>query len=102
MPMLGSLAGLAHRHVQGASTGRWRVPAARARMIRQGSRLILLVAGASLVLAGLSTQALAAPQSAVERIKDRGVLLWGSDAEGGAPYVFPDPKDPSRLIGFEL
>jgi polar amino acid transport system substrate-binding protein len=30
------------------------------------------------------------------------VLLWGSDSEGGAPYVFPDPADPSKLIGFEL
>ncbi len=30
------------------------------------------------------------------------MLLWGSDSEGGAPYVFPDPKDPSKLIGFEL
>src|SRR3990172_480114 len=30
------------------------------------------------------------------------LLLCGSDAEGGAPFVFPDPKDPSRLIGFEV
>ena len=30
------------------------------------------------------------------------VLLWGSDAEGGAPYVFPDPENPARLIGFEV
>jgi len=28
-------------------------------------------------------------------------LRWGADSEGGAPYVFPDPKDPSRIIGFE-
>lgn len=40
--------------------------------------------------------------STVQKIKERGVLLWGSDSEGGAPYVFPDPKDPSKLIGFEL
>ncbi len=33
--------------------------------------------------------------STVDAIKARGVLLRGSDAEGGAPYVFPDPKDPS-------
>ncbi len=39
--------------------------------------------------------------SGLDRLKARGVLLWGSDAEGGAPYVFPDPKDPSRLVGFE-
>lgn len=44
----------------------------------------------------------AAHPSTIEKIKVRGVLLWGSDAEGGAPYVFPDPKDPSRLIGFEV
>jgi polar amino acid transport system substrate-binding protein len=35
-------------------------------------------------------------------IQKRGYLLWGSDAEGGAPYIFPDPKDPSKLIGFEV
>ena len=28
-------------------------------------------------------------------------LVWAGDAEGGAPYVLPDPKDPSRTIGFE-
>lgn len=44
----------------------------------------------------------AAPTSTVQTIRERGVLLWGSDSEGGAPYVFPDPKDPSKLIGFEL
>ena len=34
-------------------------------------------------------------------IKARGVLLWGADAEGGAPYVYPDPNKPEQLIGFE-
>src|SRR5271157_2198933 len=34
-------------------------------------------------------------------IKQRGVLLWGADAEGGAPYVYPDPQKPEQLIGFE-
>jgi polar amino acid transport system substrate-binding protein len=29
-------------------------------------------------------------------------LLWGSDAEGGAPYIFKDPDDPKRYIGFEV
>ncbi len=41
-------------------------------------------------------------ESTLAKIKKRGYLLWGSDAEGGAPYVFPDPKNPSRLIGFEV
>ncbi|MBI5116300.1 ABC transporter permease subunit [Candidatus Poribacteria bacterium] len=42
------------------------------------------------------------PSSAVEKIIERGHLLWGSDAEGGAPYVFPDPNNPQKLIGFEV
>ena len=48
---------------------------------------------------------LAAPSHAagsLEKIQKRGYLIWGSDAEGGAPYIFPDPKDPSKLIGFEV
>ncbi len=44
----------------------------------------------------------AATVSPLQKIRERGILLWGSDSEGGAPYVFPDPKDPSKLIGFEL
>ena len=28
-------------------------------------------------------------------------LTWGADSEGGAPYEFQDPRDPSRIIGFE-
>lgn len=38
----------------------------------------------------------------LDEIRKRGVLLWGGDAEGGAPYTFPDPQDPNRLIGFEV
>lgn len=34
-------------------------------------------------------------------IQKNGVLKWGADAEGGAPFVFPDPQKPERLIGFE-
>ena len=37
----------------------------------------------------------------LQEIKARGVLLWGADAEGGAPYVFPDPEKPEQLTGFE-
>lgn len=29
------------------------------------------------------------------------ILRWGGDSAGGAPYVFQDPKDPSKTIGFE-
>src|SRR5262245_40828108 len=29
-------------------------------------------------------------------------LRWGGDAEGGAPYLLPDPKNPREIIGFEV
>ncbi|MCG3155848.1 MAG: hypothetical protein DKINENOH_02456 [bacterium] len=29
-------------------------------------------------------------------------LRWGADAEGGAPFIFPDREDPSRMLGFEV
>ncbi len=46
---------------------------------------------AALVVLSLSSVALAAEP-----------LLWGADAQGGAPYVFQDPMDPNRLTGFEV
>lgn len=29
-------------------------------------------------------------------------LLWGADAEGGAPFVEADPADPTRVRGFDV
>src|SRR5437868_11214913 len=29
-------------------------------------------------------------------------LVWAADAEGGAPYSFPDVRNPARIIGFEV
>lgn len=37
----------------------------------------------------------------LENIRKRGVLLWGADAEGGAPYSYPNPQKPEEIIGFE-
>jgi polar amino acid transport system substrate-binding protein len=30
------------------------------------------------------------------------VLLWGGDAEGGAPFVEADPNDPTQVRGFDV
>jgi polar amino acid transport system substrate-binding protein len=38
----------------------------------------------------------------LDNIRKRGTLVWGGDQEGGGPYVFPDPKDPEKLVGFEV
>lgn len=54
---------------------------------------------ALLLAAGISRPAKAADH--LDQIRSRGVLRWGADAEGGAPYVYPDPQNPERLIGFE-
>ena len=29
-------------------------------------------------------------------------LRWAADAEGGAPYIFYNPQDPGRVVGFEV
>ncbi len=29
-------------------------------------------------------------------------MIWGGDAEGGGPYVYPDPANPRQRIGFEV
>ncbi len=29
-------------------------------------------------------------------------LRWGGDAEGGAPYLLPNPKNPREIVGFEI
>jgi len=71
-------------------------------MFMYGSSFRLLLPVCSLLLLVVPAWASTADQTAIEKIKQRGVLLWGCDAEGGAPMAFPDPKDPSRLIGFEV
>jgi len=43
-----------------------------------------------------------ARRNTLEEVKKRGELIWGGDAEGGGPYVFPDPNDPNVNIGFEV
>jgi polar amino acid transport system substrate-binding protein len=38
----------------------------------------------------------------LDDVRRRGVLRWGADQEGGGPYVYPDPADPARVVGFEV
>lgn len=39
---------------------------------------------------------------ALDDIRGRGTLVWGADQEGGGPFVYPDPADPEKLVGFEV
>ena len=45
--------------------------------------------------------AAAARGDTLAEIRQRGTLIWGADAEGGGPYVYPDPANPRTMIGFE-
>ncbi len=36
------------------------------------------------------------------RAQDARTLRWGGDAEGGAPFVEADPRDPDQLVGFDV
>src|SRR5262249_47794886 len=36
------------------------------------------------------------------RTKHPEELVWGGDQEGGAPYIYPQPDDPRRVVGFEV
>lgn len=37
-----------------------------------------------------------------ERARSTGEIRWGADATGGAPYLYRDPADPRRFLGFEV
>jgi His/Glu/Gln/Arg/opine family amino acid ABC transporter permease subunit len=36
------------------------------------------------------------------RLHAQAPLRWGGDAEGGAPYVEADPRNPGRVVGFDV
>ncbi len=73
-------------------------PLARHRLLPYiAAALLCLIA----VFGAAGFQQPAPPQTSLAAIKERGVLLWGADASGGAPFTFYDPADPSKVIGFE-
>ena len=56
------------------------------------------------LLAALALLALAMPVRAdtLADVRTRGELRWGGDLQGGEPYVYEDPHDPRRIVGFEV
>jgi polar amino acid transport system substrate-binding protein len=61
-----------------------------------------LFALVSILLLFAPASAPASPESVLQTIRTRGVLLWGCDISGGAPLAFVDQKDPDTLLGFEV
>ena len=37
-----------------------------------------------------------------DHVRAAGRLVYGTDAEGGGPYAYPDPTSPGKTIGFEV
>ena len=54
------------------------------------------------VLRGLIAIALLLPFSLPLSAQTQGELRWGGDAEGGAPFVEADPRDPAKVVGFDV
>lgn len=54
------------------------------------------------LLAFCHTPLVYAQSEAWNRVEHTHELRWCADTSGGAPYVFLDPKDPSKTIGFEV
>ena len=52
---------------------------------------------------GLAVVSARADADVFERIKERGSFIYGADAAGGAPFVFPDPVEGDKVMrGFEV
>ncbi len=55
-----------------------------------------------LAVAAAASAAADEARDCLARVRARGELRWGADAQGGAPYVFQDPTEPNHLVGFEV
>ncbi|MBI3939615.1 MAG: ABC transporter permease subunit [Acidobacteria bacterium] len=55
-----------------------------------------------LLISAIWLSALPISADGLDAIRRRGTLLWGVDVEGGAPYAFPEPNNPTVIIGFEV
>jgi polar amino acid transport system substrate-binding protein len=72
----------------------------RRRAPKATTRILLVLA--AVLLVGCDAAPRAHGGSRLDAIRQRGVLLWGGDIQGGEPYVYRDPSDPNRLVGFEV
>ncbi|MCW5807817.1 MAG: ABC transporter permease subunit [Deltaproteobacteria bacterium] len=69
---------------------------------RDVQRLLVLVVLALLALLASGCGKEPARGATLAEVRQRGEITWGSDIAGGEPYVYEDPEDTSRIIGFEV
>jgi polar amino acid transport system substrate-binding protein len=76
----------------------------RTRMFAYCAGLVFLLSGCGgdAGPAAPGPSATAGTEDALARVKRAGVLKWGADPSGGAPFAFTDPQDPAKVIGFEV
>ncbi len=55
-----------------------------------------------LAIGCLSSLSALGQDDSLRTVQSKGTLVWGADQEGGGPFVFPDEKDPNKLVGFEV
>jgi polar amino acid transport system substrate-binding protein len=74
--------------------------------MEENQRRSLLLIALSLLLLTYSPSVLehtpAFAEGSPEISTDQKPLRWGADKDGGFPYVFADPQDPDKTIGFEM
>lgn len=63
-----------------------------------GLAVVVLVAAA----AGCGDAEERGGSDTLAKIRARGEITWGADLQGGEPFVYPDPENPQRLIGFDV
>jgi polar amino acid transport system substrate-binding protein len=66
------------------------------------SRRALAWAVACVILCASVARVGTARADTLSTMRARSELVWGGDLQGGEPYVFEDPRDPSHLVGFEV
>jgi polar amino acid transport system substrate-binding protein len=65
---------------------------------RQGRFVLGIVWLVSALLLGAAP----VPRAFAQSQAPAGEFRWGGDPEGGSPYVEADPRDPTRVVGFEV
>lgn len=63
-------------------------------------RLVTLLLSGAMVVTAVANPLDAG--EGLQRIRERGELIWGADQEGGGPFIYPAVDDPTRLAGFEV
>ncbi len=67
-------------------------------LLRAGFKAVgTIVLGVAAIAAGGGLSA-----AEIDGVMARGELVWAADQEGGGPHVYVDPRQPTRLTGFEV